>query len=91
MGARRGFALGHAKRSKEKCGSRPGWRSRIIHAAWWPSALRLGSDILRSQRVVCFADNAPSLYARQPEFYAVEPFVDKWIVRSRQAQGNSRR
>jgi glycosyltransferase involved in cell wall biosynthesis len=63
------------------------WRSRIIHAAWWPSALRLGSDALRSRRVVCFVDNAPSLYARQPEFYAVEPFVDKWIVRSRQAAG----
>jgi glycosyltransferase involved in cell wall biosynthesis len=63
------------------------WRSRIIHAVWWPSALRLGSDALRSQRVVCFVDNAPSLYARQPEFYAVKPFVDKWIVRSRQAAG----
>jgi glycosyltransferase involved in cell wall biosynthesis len=61
------------------------WRSRIIHAVWWPSALRLGSDALRNQRVVCFVDNAPSLYARQPEFYAVEPLVDKWIVRSRQA------
>jgi glycosyltransferase involved in cell wall biosynthesis len=61
------------------------WRSRIIHAAWWPSALRLGSDVLRSRRVVCFVDNAPSLYARQPEFYAVEPFVEKWIVRSGQA------
>ncbi len=61
------------------------WRSRIIHAAWWPSALRLGSDALRNQRVICFSDNAPSLYARQPEFYAVEPLVDKWIVRSRQA------
>jgi glycosyltransferase involved in cell wall biosynthesis len=61
------------------------WRSRIIHAAWWPSALRLGSDVLRSRRVLCFVDNAPSLYARQPEFYAVEPWVDKWIVRSRQA------
>ena len=61
------------------------WRSRIIHAAWWPSALRLGNDVLRSRRVVCFVDNAPSLYARQPEFYAVEPLVDKWIVRSRQA------
>ncbi len=61
------------------------WRSRIIHAAWWPSALCLGSDALRSRRVVCFVDNAPSLYARQPEFYAVEPFVDKWIVRSGQA------
>jgi len=61
------------------------WRSRIIHAAWWPSALRLGSDALRSRRVVCFVDNAPSLYARQPEFYAVEPLVEKWIVRSRQA------
>jgi glycosyltransferase involved in cell wall biosynthesis len=61
------------------------WRSRIIHAAWWPSALRLGSDALRNQKVICFSDNAPSLYARQPEFYAVEPLVDKWIVRSRQA------
>jgi len=61
------------------------WRSRIIHAAWWPSALRLGSDALRSRRVLCFVDNAPSLYARQPEFYAVERWVDKWIVRSRQA------
>jgi glycosyltransferase involved in cell wall biosynthesis len=65
------------------------WRSRIIHAVWWPSALHLGSDALRSQRVVCFVDNAPSLYARQPEFYAVEPFVDEWIVRSRQAAAQS--
>ena len=61
------------------------WRSRIIHAVWWPSALRLGSDALRNQRVICFVDNAPSFYARQPEFYAVKPSVDKWIVRSRQA------
>jgi glycosyltransferase involved in cell wall biosynthesis len=61
------------------------WRSRIIHAAWWPSALRLGSDALRGRRVLCFVDNAPSFYARQPEFHAVRPKVDKWIVRSRQA------
>ena len=61
------------------------WRSRIIHAVWWPSALRLGSDTLLNQKVICFSDNAPSLYARQPEFYAVEPMVDKWIVRSKQA------
>jgi glycosyltransferase involved in cell wall biosynthesis len=61
------------------------WRSHIIHAAWWPSALRLGSDTLRGRQVVCFVDNAPSLYARQPEFYAVQPLVDKWIVRSKQA------
>ena len=62
------------------------WRSRIIHAVWWPSALRLGSDFA-NQRVICFVDNAPSLYARQPEFYAVKPIVDKWIVRSKQAAG----
>ena len=61
------------------------WRSRIVHAAWWPSALRLGSDLLRSRKVLCFVDNAPSLYTRQPEFFAVKPFVDKWIVRSTQA------
>ena len=78
---------GRAKRSMEKLQEASPWRSRIIHAVWWPSALRLGSDALRSRRVVCFVDNAPSLYARQPEFYAVEPFVDKWIVRSRQAAG----
>jgi glycosyltransferase involved in cell wall biosynthesis len=61
------------------------WRSRILHAAWWPSALQLGADVLRSQRVVCFLDNAPSFYARQPEFHAVSPLVDKWIARSTQA------
>jgi glycosyltransferase involved in cell wall biosynthesis len=61
------------------------WQSRIVHAAWWPSAWLLGADVLRSQRVVCFSDNAPSFYARQPEFHAVRPFVDKWIARSRQA------
>ena len=61
------------------------WQSRIVHAAWWPSAWLLGTDVLRSRKVVCFSDNAPSLYARQPEFYAVRPFVDKWIARSRQA------
>ena len=61
------------------------WQSRIIHAAWWPSALRLGCDVLRGQEVLCFVDNAPSFYARQPEFHAVKPFVDKWIVRSSQA------
>ena len=37
------------------------------------------------QKVVCFSDNAPSFYARQPEFHAVRPFIDKWIARSRQA------
>ena len=61
------------------------WQSRIVHAAWWPSAWLLGADVLRSRKVVCFSDNAPSFYARQPEFYAVRPFVDKWIARSRQA------
>ena len=61
------------------------WQSRIVHAAWWPSAWLLGTDVLRSQKVVCFSDNAPSFYARQPEFHAVRPFVDKWIARSRQA------
>ena len=61
------------------------WQSRIVHAAWWPSAWLLGTDVLRSRKVVCFSDNAPSFYARQPEFYAVRPFVDKWIARSRQA------
>lgn len=61
------------------------WQSRIVHAAWWPSAWLLGADVLRSQKVVCFSDNAPSFYARQPEFHAVRPFVDKWIARSRQA------
>jgi glycosyltransferase involved in cell wall biosynthesis len=60
-------------------------QSRIVHAAWWPSAWLLGTDVLRSQKVVCFSDNAPSFYARQPEFHAVRPFVDKWIARSRQA------
>ena len=60
-------------------------RSRIVHAAWWPSAWLLGSDVLRSRKVVCFSDNAPSFYARQPEFHAVRPFVDQWIARSRQA------
>ena len=61
------------------------WQSRILHAAWWPSAWLLGTDVLGSQKVVCFSDNAPSFYARQPEFHAVRPFVDKWIARSRQA------
>ena len=61
------------------------WQSRIVHAAWWPSAWSLGTDVLRSQKVVCFSDNAPSFYARQPEFHAVRPFVDQWIARSRQA------
>lgn len=61
------------------------WRSRIVHAAWWPSAWQLGADVLRSQKVVCFVDNAPSFYARQPEFHAVRPLVDKWIARSTQA------
>jgi glycosyltransferase involved in cell wall biosynthesis len=61
------------------------WRSRIVHAAWWPSAWRLGADTLRHQTVVCFADNAPSFYARQPEFHVVSPLVDKWIARSTQA------
>ena len=61
------------------------WRSRIVHAAWWPSAWLLGTEVLRSRKVVCFSDNAPSFYARQPEFHAVRPFVDKWIARSRQA------
>ena len=44
-----------------------------------------GPDVLASQKVVCFSDNAPSFYARQPEFHAVRPFVDRWIARSRQA------
>lgn len=61
------------------------WQSRIVHAAWWPSAWLLGTDVLRSQKVVCFSDNAPSFYARQPEFHAVRQFVDRWIARSRQA------
>ena len=61
------------------------WQSRIVHAAWWPSAWLLGTDVLRGRKVVCFSDNAPSFYARQPEFHAVRPFVDKWIARSRQA------
>ena len=61
------------------------WRSRILHAAWWPSAWVHGPDVLASQKVVCFSDNAPSFYARQPEFHAVRPFVDRWIARSRQA------
>ena len=61
------------------------WRSHIVHAAWWPSAWLLGTEILREQKVVCFSDNAPSFYARQPEFHAVRPFIDKWIARSRQA------
>jgi glycosyltransferase involved in cell wall biosynthesis len=61
------------------------WQSRIVHAAWWPSAWLLGTEVLRSQKVVCFSDNAPSFYARQPEFHAVRPFVNKWIARSRQA------
>ena len=60
-------------------------RSRIVHAAWWPSGLVLGTDLLADKTVVCFADNAPSFYARQPEFLAVRPFVDRWIARSRQA------
>ncbi|HEY5953068.1 MAG TPA: glycosyltransferase, partial [Terrimicrobiaceae bacterium] len=61
------------------------WRSRILHAVWWPSAWRLGTDVLRNQKVLCFVDNAPSFYARQPEFHAVRPLVDKWIARSTQA------
>jgi glycosyltransferase involved in cell wall biosynthesis len=61
------------------------WQSRILHAAWWPSAWVQGTDVLESQKVVCFSDNAPSFYARQPEFHAVRPFVDRWIARSRQA------
>jgi len=61
------------------------WQSRILHAAWWPSAWQLGTDVLKGQEVVCFVDNAPSFYARQPEFQAVSPFVDKWIARSTQA------
>ena len=61
------------------------WQSRILHAAWWPSALVYGPEVLSSQKVVCFVDNAPSFYARQPEFHAVRPFVDKWIARSHQA------
>ena len=56
-----------------------------MHAAWWPSGLVLGTDLLADKTVVCFADNAPSFYARQPEFLAVRPFVDRWIARSRQA------
>jgi glycosyltransferase involved in cell wall biosynthesis len=61
------------------------WRSRILHAAWWPSAWVHGTSALANQQVICFADNAPSFYARQPEFFAVRPFVDRWIARSHQA------
>ncbi len=61
------------------------WRSQIVHAAWWPSAWLLGTEVLADQKVICFSDNAPSFYARQPEFHAVRPFVDKWIARSREA------
>jgi glycosyltransferase involved in cell wall biosynthesis len=61
------------------------WQSRILHAAWWPSAWVHGPDVLASQKVICFSDNAPSFYARQPEFHVVRPFVDCWIARSRHA------
>ncbi len=61
------------------------WRSQIVHAAWWPSAWLLGAEVLRSRKVVCFVDNAPSFYARQPEFHAVRPLVHTWIARSTQA------
>jgi hypothetical protein len=40
------------------------WRSQIVHAVWWPSAWHLGAEVLRNRKVVCFADNAPSFYAR---------------------------
>jgi glycosyltransferase involved in cell wall biosynthesis len=61
------------------------WRSQIVHAVWWPSAWHLGAEVLRNRKVVCFADNAPSFYARQPEFHAVRPLVETWIARSSQA------
>lgn len=61
------------------------WRSQIVHAVWWPSAWHLGAEVLRNRQVVCFADNAPSFYARQPEFHAVRPLVETWIGRSSQA------
>ncbi len=38
-----------------------------------------------ARKLLCFVDNAPSFYARQPEFHAVRPLVDKWIARSTQA------
>ena len=85
MGARRGLALGAARASDGELRPASPWRSRIVHAAWWPSALPWNRGPAEAGKSSALSDNAPSFYARQPEFYAVRPFVDKWIVRSRQA------
>lgn len=67
--------------------SRAAWNSRIIHAVWWPSAWVLGARLLSRRRVVCFADNPASYYARHPLFHAVARHVDMWIARSTAVAG----
>jgi len=60
-------------------------RSAIIHSAWWPPLLQLGSRGLNGKKVVCFADNPPAFYLTRPGFEQAAARVDLWIARSQEA------
>jgi glycosyltransferase involved in cell wall biosynthesis len=59
--------------------------SRIVHSAWWPPLLRIGTRALSGKSVVCFADNPPAFYLTRPGFERAAARVDLWIARSREA------
>ncbi|MEI6321624.1 MAG: glycosyltransferase family 4 protein [bacterium] len=60
-------------------------QSTIIHSAWWPPLLQVGSRALNEKKVVCFADNPPAFYLTRPGFEHAAARVDLWIARSQEA------
>ena len=76
---------GRDKRSMENCRKPPRGEAASSTRLGGRARYALEAMFCETRGLSASVDNAPSLYARQPEFYAVQPLVDKWIVRSRQA------
>jgi hypothetical protein len=60
-------------------------RAEAVHAVWWQRLLRFSRSDFRGKHVLCYADNAPFIYASGPEFLKARELVTLWIARSREA------
>lgn len=60
-------------------------RADAVHAVWWQRLLRFSRRDFRGKHVLCYADNAPFIYASGPEFLKARELVTLWIGRSREA------
>lgn len=57
----------------------------VIYCPFWGNLSHYPKQILRDRFVICHADNPPIFYITQGYFAEVQPLVDLWIARSREA------